>query len=86
MLQFGPKRTHNFWTIGLNKSSNENRTRRSLFYSVFSYGKHKDSSLTYFLVFVLWYLELFENIDQMSKKHIFFSFYFIEMKPMASLF
>ena len=71
MLQFGPKRMRNISTIGLNKNSNKNRSRRNFFDSVFSYGKLRGSSLTYFPVFAVLYLKLFENIDQMSKKHIF---------------
>ena len=34
---------------------------------VFSYGKLRDSSLTYFPVFVVLYLEIVENIHQMHK-------------------
>ena len=41
------------------------------------------SSLTYFPVFVVLYLKLFENIFD---KIILFSGYFIEMKVMTSLF
>ena len=39
------------------------------FYSVFSYGKLRDSSLTYFPVFVVLYLKLAESIDKMHKAH-----------------
>ena len=60
-----------FLIIGLNKNSNKNRARRSFFYSVFSFGKLRGSSLTYLPVFVALYLILFENMDQMSEKHIF---------------
>ena len=34
---------------------------------VFSYGKLRDSSLTYFPAFVVLYLKLVENIDQMHE-------------------
>ena len=61
----------NFFTIGLNKNGNKNRTIRSFFNSVFSFGKPKGSSLIYFPDFVVLYLKVFENMDQMSKKHIF---------------
>ena len=37
------------------------------FQSVVSYEKLRDSSLTYFPVFVVLYLEIVENIDQMHK-------------------
>ena len=40
------------------------------FDSVFSYGKLKGTSLT-FPGFVVLYLKLFQNIDQMSEKHIY---------------
>ena len=38
------------------------------FNSVFSYGKLKNRSLTYFPVFVVLCLKLVENIDQMHRK------------------
>ena len=51
--------------------------------SVFSYGKLRDSSLTYFLVFVVFYLEFVENVDQMHKST--FSYYqLIETSLMTS--
>ena len=59
--------------------------QKEFFDSVFSYGKLRGSSLTYFLVFVVLCLKLFENIDEMSKS-TFFSCYFIGMKLMTSLF
>ena len=37
------------------------------FSSVFRYGKLRDSSLTYFPVFVVFYLEIVENIEQMHE-------------------
>ena len=60
-----------FSTMGLNKSSNKNRTRRgfSILFSVMR--SFSGRSLTYFPVFVVLCLKLFDNIDQMSKKHIF---------------
>ena len=59
-----------FSTLGLNKSSNKNRTRSfSILFSVI--GKLRGSSLTYFSGFLVLYLKLFENIDLMSKKHYF---------------
>ena len=58
-MQCGPKRTRNFLTICLNKNGN------GVFDSVFSYGKLRDRSLTYFPVFVVLYLyKIAENIDQ----------------------
>ena len=73
---------HNFLTICLNKSSNEKTNQKEFFDSVFSYGKLRGSSLTYFPVFVVLYLKLFERIDQISES-TFFSWYFIEMKLMT---
>ena len=61
----------NFSTIGLTKNGNENRTIRSFSLLFFSFGKLRGSSLTYFPVFVVLYLKVFKNMDQMSKKHIF---------------
>ena len=61
----------NFSTIGLTKNGNKNQTIRSSFNSVFSFGKLRGSSSTYFPVSVVLYLKVFENMDQMSKKHIF---------------
>ena len=52
------------WTITTIKT-------KELFNSVFSYGKLRDSSLIYFPVFVVLYLEIVENIDQMQKKYFF---------------
>ena len=60
-----------FLTIGLNNISGKNRTRKKFFDSVFSYMKLGGSSLTCCPVFVVLYLKLLENIDQMSNKHIF---------------
>ena len=57
----------NFSTIGLTKKSKS----KEFFNSVFSFGKLRDSSLTHFPVFVVLYLNVFENMDQISKKHIF---------------
>ena len=42
------------------------------FNSVFSYGKLKDSSLTYFPGFAVLCLEIAENIGQMYKSTFFF--------------
>ena len=39
------------------------------FNSVFSYGKRRDSSLTYFLVFVVLYLKLIEKLTKCMKAH-----------------
>ena len=44
-----------------------------VFQFCFSYAKLRDSSLTYFPVFVLLYLEIVDNIDQMHKST--FSYY-----------
>ena len=41
--------------------------QKELFDSVFSYENFRGSSLTYFPAFVVLYLKLFENIDQMSE-------------------
>ena len=55
-----------------------------VFNSVFSYGKLRDSSLTYFSVFVVLYLEIVENIDKMHTST--FSYYqLIETSLMLSL-
>ena len=59
--------------------------QKEFFDSVFSYGKLTGSSLTYVLVFVVRYLKLYENIDQMPEI-TFYTCYFIEIKLMASLF
>ena len=42
-----------------------------VFFKIFRFGKLRGSSLTYFPVFVVLYLKVFKNRDQMSKKHIF---------------
>ena len=57
----------NFSTIGLNKTAIKIEPE-GVFDSVFSYGKLRGSFLIYFPVFVVLYLKLFENIDQMSIK------------------
>ena len=61
----------NFSTIGLTKNGNKKSTHKEFYDSVFTFGKLRSSSLTYFPVFVVLYLKVFENMDQMSKKHIF---------------
>ena len=43
--------------------------QQEFFNSVFSYGKLRDSSLTYFPAFVALYLEIVEKIDQMHKSN-----------------
>ena len=64
---------HDFSTICLNKSGNKKRTSEnfSILFSVMA-------SLTYFLVFVVLYLKLNENIYQMHES-TFLSYLFIEM-------
>ena len=59
--------------------------KKKFFNSVFSYGKLRGSSLTYFPAFVVLYLKLFVNIDQMPES-TFFSCHSIEMKLVTSLF
>ena len=56
-----------------------------VFNSVFSYRKFRDSSLTYFPVFVALYiyLKINENIDQMHE-NTFFSNLFLKMTLMTS--
>ena len=66
------------------QSSNKKTNQKEFFDSVFSYGKLRGSSLTYFAFFVVLYLKLFENIDQMSESTFLFC-HLIEMKLMASL-
>ena len=66
-MQYDPKRTTHFSAIWLNKNDNKKRTSRS-FSVLFSV---MGSSLTYFPVFVVPYLEIVENIDQMHT----FSYY-----------
>ena len=61
-----------FQRSGKKKTTIRNETAGA-FQSVISYEKLRDSSLTYFLVFVVLYLEIVENIDQMHKSN--FSFY-----------
>ena len=85
ILQFGPKRMRDFSTICLNKNNNKKKNQKEFFDSLFSYGKLRGSSLTYFPVFVVLYTKLFENIDQKSESTIF-SCYFIDMKLMTTLF
>ena len=64
-MQCSQKRTSNLSTI---------KTKQLEFFnSVFSYGKLKDSSLTYFLVFVVIYLKIVENIDHNNENN--FSYY-----------
>ena len=53
------------------------------FNSVFSYDKLRDSSLTDVLVFVMLYLKLNENIDQMHESR-FLSYLFIGMSLVMS--
>ena len=62
-MPYDPKRMSHFWTIRLNKNDNKKRNSRSvpILFSVI------ESSLTYFSVFVVLYLEIVENIDQMHK-------------------
>ena len=67
MMQYGPKRIHNFSTI-LSKSCNENKPE-GVFLSVFSYGKLRGSSLTYFPVFVVMYLKLLKTFIKCLKAH-----------------
>ena len=60
-MQCSQKRTSNLSTI---------KTKQLEFFnSVFSYGKLKDSSLTYFLVFVVIYLKIVENIDHKNENN-----------------
>ena len=84
-MQYGPKRTSHFSMIWLNKSNNEKRTSKSLLNSVFSYSKlRRLACLTYFPRFVVFCLEIVENIDQMHKSN--FSYYkSIETSLMTSL-
>ena len=44
-----------------------NNEPAGVFQFCFSCGKLRDSSLTYFTVFVVFYLEIVENIDEMHK-------------------
>ena len=55
-MQYGPKRASHFPTILLNKNHNKKTKQYEFFNSVFSFGKVRDSSLTYFPVFVVLYL------------------------------
>ena len=72
-MQYGPKRTSHFSTICLNKNDNKKRTSGSFSILFSVMGSLKDSSLTYFPVFVVLYLEIVGNIDQMHKNT--FSYY-----------
>ena len=55
----------------LNKKDKK-MNRWEFFNSVFSYGKLRDSSLTYIPFFVMLYLKIVvENIDQMHKNTFF---------------
>ena len=63
------KRTSHFLTIWLNKNYNKKRTRNS----VLSYEKLRGSSSKYYPGFVVLYLEIVKNIDQMHKST--FSYY-----------
>ena len=75
------KKKSHFSTIWLNK--NDKKKTVGVFNSVFSYGKVRDSSLTYFSVFVVLYLEIVENIDKMHTST--FSYYqLIETSLMLS--
>ena len=65
-MRYGPKRTSHFSMIWLNKNDKK-MNQVEFFNSVFSYGKLRDSSLIYFPIFVVLYLEIIENIDQMHK-------------------
>ena len=72
-----------FSTIWQRKEKQLIMNQYGFFNSVFSYGKLRDSPLTYFPVFVVLYLEIVENIDQMHKST--FSYYkLIETNLMTS--
>ena len=50
-MQYGPETMSHFWTIWPNKNNNKKTNQYEFFNSVFSFGKLRDSSLTYFSVF-----------------------------------
>ena len=67
-MQYGLKRISHFSTIWLDKNDNKIKHEPvGVFNSVFSYGKLRDSSLTYFLGFAVLFPEIIENIGQMHK-------------------
>ena len=66
-MQYGVKRTSHFSTIWLNKNDNKKTNQEEIFNSVFSYGKLRDNSLTYFPGFGVLCLEIVESIGQMHK-------------------
>ena len=68
-MQHGAKRMHDFSIICLNNSGIKKMKQWKFFNSVFSYGKFRYSSLTYFLVFVVLYLNLNEKLTKCMKAH-----------------
>ena len=62
IMQCGLK-IHRISTIGLNKKTIKKTNQQKFFNSVLRYGKLRDSSLTYFSVFVVLYREIVKNID-----------------------
>ena len=60
-----------FQRSGQTKTTIRNETVRA-FQSVINYQKLRDSSLTNFPVFVVLYLEIVENINQMHKSNFSF--------------
>ena len=54
-MQYGPKTMSHFSLIGLNKNNNKNEPV-GVFNSVFSFGKLRDSSITYSPFFLVLYL------------------------------
>ena len=82
-MQCDPERTSHFSTIWLNKNDNKKRTSRSFSILFLVMESLKIVLQCTFLVFVVLYLEIVENIDQMHKST--FSYYqLIEMSLMTS--
>ena len=50
-MQYGQKTRSHFSSIGLNKNNNKKMNQWKFFNSVFSFGKLRDSSITYFRFF-----------------------------------
>ena len=78
-----PKKNESFFNNLAKQKRQQKNEPVGVFNSVFSYGKLGDSSLTYFLVFVVLYLEIVENIDQMHKS-TFCYYQLIETSLMTS--
>ena len=70
-MQCGPKRTHSFLTICLNKIGNRKRTSKNFSILIAVMGSLKIALLQSFPVSVVLCLEKIENIDRMNESTFF---------------